>query len=87
MKHDELLRTLAGIRAELDTVEFRDPGTRQRLERLLDGIEQGGANLDREQVAPLVSNLSDTVRHLEVEHPDLTAGLGQVISMLSTMGI
>lgn len=87
MKHDELVRTLAGIRAELDTVEFRDPGTRDRLNRLLQGIEQGGTDLDRERVAPLVSNLSDTVRQLEADHPDLTAGLGQVISMLSTMGI
>lgn len=88
MKQDELLRTLAGIRTELAGVEFRDPETRRRLEALLAGIEQqAGDGHDREQVAPLVSNLSDTVRQIEVEHPALTAGLGQVISMLSTMGI
>lgn len=88
MKHDELSRTLAGIRAELDGVEFRDPGTRARLEQLLDGIEQqAGPGHDRAQVAPLLTNLSDTVTHLEVEHPSLTAGLGQVITLLSSMGI
>jgi hypothetical protein len=88
MKHDDLLRTLAGIRAELEGVEFRDPGTRHRLEQLLEGIEQqAGTGRDREQVGPLVSNLSDTVRQMEVEHPALTAGLGQLVSMLSTMGI
>jgi hypothetical protein len=85
MKHDELIRTLAGIRSELEGVEFRDPGTRERLEQLLAGIEaQAG---EHDQVAPLVSDLSDTVRKIEVEHPALTAGLGQWISMLSTMGI
>ena len=85
MEHDELVRTLAGIRAEIEGVEFRDPATRERLEALLAGIEQHSG--EAKPVAPLVSNFTDSVRQLEAEHPDLTAGLGQWISMLSTMGI
>lgn len=88
MRPDELHHSLERLRAELKRTEFRDPAARQHLQQLIAEIELHTAdtgNLPQRQA--LLANLKDAIRRFEVEHPNFTGYLGQIVSSLSSMGI
>ncbi|MDE0855724.1 MAG: DUF4404 family protein [Nevskia sp.] len=80
----DLQASLERLRGELKRLESGDALARQHVEQLIEEIEGhvGGAG-GEQQRNTLVSNISDTVRRFEVEHPALTAYLGEIAAALS----
>jgi hypothetical protein len=97
--NDEIQRlreTLATLHAELDTVESRDPEVRRMLSSALQEIadkllaHESGTAPAIATPAPAVSSaseLAETARQLEVDHPTLSATLRSLVEGLSRMGI
>lgn len=94
----KLRETLATLHAELDTVESRDPEVRRLLSSALQEIadkllahESGVAPIVAVDPAPApgasASELAETARQLEVDHPTLSATLRSLVEGLSRMGI
>ena len=88
MSKDDLRATLERLRTEAESLSFRNPRDRERLNALIKGIERQLKNTDdsggREE---LLDALPGAIKQLEVEHPTLTALLSRVINALSSMGI
>lgn len=83
-----LRKSLAQLRGEISRLEFRDGASRQKLEQLMARVELHlDDSKDRAQLDDLLLNVSKTMSQFEVEHPNLTASLRQIIATLSTMGI
>lgn len=94
-----LLAALEQLHDQLAAAEPLDEQVRQRLQQVLDDIQQAleaGAAATPEQpsAAPaaqdrgsLVDRLSETARHFEETHPTLSGAVGSVIDALSRMGI
>lgn len=88
MAQQDLQAALAAVRAELEHLESRDPEACRRIESLIGAIEEQATGEAPRAVHPAVgTGLADSIRHLEADHPNLTAGLAQLISTLSSMGI
>jgi len=88
MNKQELSRSLARVRAELDRLQFDDPVASPQLEQLIAHAQRyETATLSPAQSAQLLAGLSAAVTRFEVAHPNLAAGLSQLISSLSSMGI
>lgn len=88
MNKTELRDTLEGLRADLATLRFRDPQSRERVQQLVSAIERQIDNADdSESLAAVREDLSSTIERFEAEHPTLTATLNQIATSLSSMGI
>lgn len=91
----KLRETLAALSAELDTVESSDPEVRRMLAVALQDIVEKLQARDSDPLPvaqPLdtsvsTSQLAETARLLEVEHPTFAATLRGVVEALSRMGI
>lgn len=77
----KLQSSLEQVRAELERMKHGDPGARQHIEDLLAEIERGGASPAAH--AGLRARLGDAIRRWEVQHPALTAYLGELTAALS----
>ncbi|MBL6750750.1 MAG: DUF4404 family protein [Nevskia sp.] len=88
MKTTELHDALERLRGELARTDFSDASAKEHLRQLIDDIEQhsGSSGAVPERQA-LVERLGESIRRFEVEHPNFTGYLGQLISSLSNMGI
>ena len=88
MNKHELRETLESLRADLATLRFRDPQSRERVQQLVSAIERQIDNADdAEQLAEVRKDLSGAIDRFEAEHPTLTATLNQIATALSSMGI
>lgn len=88
MNKQELRETLEGLRADLATLRFREPQSRERVQQLVSAIErQIDSADDAKDFADVRADLHGAIERFEVEHPTLTATLNQIASALSSMGI
>lgn len=88
MNPQDLRAKMERLRAELQKPDLHDSAVRQELLRLLAAIEQQLEQApESEQRENLLAELDDAVTRFEVEHPRLTASLGQIVSALASMGI
>ena len=82
----DLQASLERLRGELKRLEDKggDVAAELHVKHLIAEIENhvGGAGGDEQQRQTLVSNISETVRRFEVEHPALTAYLGEIAAAL-----
>lgn len=94
MSHDRerLERKLAELQAELDELTNVDPQLRQRLEQTLQELQDSiataspsGGGLDPHP--GLGQRLTESARHFEETHPNLSGMIGSVIDALGRMGI
>jgi len=85
----QLIQTaLARLRAEHARNAYRDAQARARTEDLISELEQQlQRNDDSGRREALRQRLAASVSEFEAEHPQLTAALSQVVSLLSGMGI
>jgi hypothetical protein len=88
MKESELHAALDRLRTELARTDIGDPSAKEHLRQLIEDIDRhaGGDSSAPEREA-LLDRLGNTIRRLEVRHPNFTGYLGQIVSALSNMGI
>lgn len=85
---NQLHAALERLRSELEHTDFRDLAAREHLRALIDDIERhADAAAPSPERQALLARLGDSIRRFEVEHPNLTGCLGQIVSSLSNMGI
>jgi hypothetical protein len=83
MKNHDVHASLVRLRGELKRLQFGDASARQHVEQLIAQIEAHGPGVNEQQRQTLLANISETVRRFEVEHPALTAYLGEIAAALS----
>jgi hypothetical protein len=79
---NDLHTSLDRLRAELNQLDSGDAAARQHIEQLLTEIESHVAGAGSVQRKTVVANISDTIRRFEVEHPRVTAYLGEIAAAL-----
>jgi len=83
MTDNDLRTSLLRLRSELKRLEFGDAAARQHVEELIAEIEaHARGDGGEQQKKTLLANISETVRRFEVEHPALTAYLGEIAAAL-----
>ncbi|MDB5977833.1 MAG: hypothetical protein JWR07_4593 [Nevskia sp.] len=83
MENRNLDAALERLREELGRLKAGDVVARRHIEQLIADIEghvSGG--VEAQERGPLVASISDAVRRFEVEHPKLTAYLGEIAAAL-----
>lgn len=80
MMSNKLQSSLEQVRAELERLKHGDPAARQHIEQLLGEIENRGASPEEHHT--LRAGLGEAIRRFEVEHPALTAYLGELAAAL-----
>ncbi|MBM4201471.1 MAG: DUF4404 family protein [Gammaproteobacteria bacterium] len=88
MTDREIVPALADLRAEIEQLDKADAATRERLEELVDRLEQQltAAELGQHQLH-LVEDIKDAITEFEVEHPRMTGILNDIMVTLSNLGI
>lgn len=85
---DTLDTVLKHLQAEHRRSQYKDAAERERTEELIAEIERQLRYPDPQRTQDqLRRRLQEAVGEFEVRHPQLTAALGQVIDLLSGMGI
>jgi hypothetical protein len=88
MDDQELRTLLEKVHAEIEQTQSVDENGRELLRDLETDIR---GLLARSQVKqpelPIVERLDNTIKHFEVTHPDLTATLSELMTILSNAGI
>lgn len=88
MTDREIAQALADLRTEIDQLDKGDTVTAERLEELVNRLEEQlvGAELGQHQLH-LVEDVKDAITEFEVEHPRLTGILNDIMVALSNLGI
>ena len=83
MDNNDLNSALERLRDELGRLKSGDTAARQHIQQLIADIEgHVGGPASVEQRSTLIADISDAVRRFEVEHPKLTAYLGEIAAAL-----
>ena len=83
MPHREIQKNIDELKTELE----RTPKETSQFEELLDRAKDGIERYTPETVQDLVQDLQKEAKELEVEHPQITALINQVMTSLSNLGI
>ena len=85
---DALDAALKHLQAEHQRSRYEDATERERTEELIADIERELRYPDPQRTQDqLRRRMQEAVGEFEVRHPQLTAALGQIIDLLSGMGI
>jgi hypothetical protein len=88
--HDEsrLTEAVETLRAEIDALDENDTESREKLDRLLQGLED---RLKQPQETgndkDLTDQLKESMLHFETSHPTLTGILNDIMVKLSSIGV
>ena len=83
MPHREIQKNIDELKTELE----RTPKETSQFEELLDRAKDGIERYTPETVQDLVQDLQKEAKEFEVEHPQITALINQVMTSLSNLGI
>ena len=79
---------LRKLRAEHQRNRYTDAADRERTQRLIADLERQLRHPDPQQTQDeICRRLGEAMEAFQVRHPQLTAALGQVIQLLSGMGV
>lgn len=87
MTEKEVSEALFNLRSEVERLGDSNPEARERLETLMDELEE---RLDSTEEAPglhLMDDLKEAVSQFEVEHPRLSGIMNELMLALGNMGI
>ena len=87
MDRNAVETALKRLRDEHARSHYHDPQSQVRTEQLIADLERELRHPEDSTLEELRQRLTDAIREFEVEHPKLTAALGQITSALSGMGI
>ena len=83
MPHREIQKNIDELKTELERTPKETSQFEELLERTKDGIER----YTPETLQELVQDLQQEAKEFEVEHPQITALINQVMTSLSNLGI
>lgn len=83
MPHTEIKKTMVELKSELTKAPKETTVLEQKLEQAQDGIEQ----YTPESIQEFVDLLQRETYEFEVDHPQITALVNQVVTALSNLGI
>ena len=83
MPHGEIRKNIDDLKSELERTPEETSQFEELLERTKDGIER----YTPETLQDLVQDLQLEAKEFEVEHPQITALINQVMTSLSNLGI
>ena len=83
MPHREIQKNIDELKTELERTPRETSQFEELLERAKDGIER----YTPETVQDLVEDLQREAKEFEVEHPQVTALINQIMTSLSNLGI
>jgi len=83
MPHGEIRKNIDELKSELKRTPEETSQFEEFLERAKDGIER----YTPEALQELVQDLQREAKEFEVEHPQITALINQVMTSLSNLGI
>ena len=83
MPHGEIQKNIDELKSELERTPKETSQFEELLERTKDGIER----YTPETLQDLVQDLQREAKEFEVEHPQITALINQVMTSLSNLGI
>lgn len=87
MSADDLRRLVGRLRSELDALPGEDIDARKRLNAILEELDKKITEPGTEDHHGLVSNLQDSIKEMEVRHPETTSLLNNIMMTLANMGI
>ena len=88
MQSERLRESLEQLRSEINSAIPPEGPSRERLNRLINDIERKLASPDdAEHHENLLSNVQDSIHHLELAHPRATSILNQIMETLAGGGI
>ncbi len=88
MDDQELRNLLEKVHAEIGQTQSVDENGRELLRDLETDIRGLLERSQGDQIQlPIVERLNNTIKHFEVTHPDLTATLSELMTILSNAGI
>jgi chromosome segregation ATPase len=88
MTAEKLREDLNRLRAELSTLARDNSTARDKLDSIINDIEQRIQEPDDASAHHgLLASIRDAIRHFEAEHPRATAILNDIMVTLSNMGI
>ena len=83
MPHREIQKDIGDLKTELERTPKETSQFEELLDRAVDGIER----YTPEALQGLVQDLQREAKEFEVEHPQITALINQVMTSLSNLGI
>lgn len=88
MDDKELRELLEKVHAEIEQTQTVDENGRELLRDLERDIRELLArSQEKQSELPIVERLDNTIKYFEVTHPDLTATLSELMTILSNAGI
>jgi uncharacterized protein YoxC len=87
MAEKEVNEALFRLREEVEGLGDRHPELKERLETLMDDLEERLESSEDENHLHLVEDMQEAISRFEVEHPTLTGIVNQLMVTLSNMGI
>ena len=83
MPHREIRKNIEELKTELE----RTPQETSHFEELLDRAKEGIERYTPETLQDLAQDLQREAKEFEVEHPQITALINQIMTSLSNLGI
>lgn len=87
MSVEDLRELIDGLRKEVAALPSEDVDARQRLNAIIEELDKKLTEPGTEDHPGLVSNLQESIKELEVRHPDTTSLLNNIMMTLANMGI
>ena len=87
MSAEDLTKLIDGLRKEVAALPSEDVAARQRLNAIIEELDKKLAEPGTEDHHGLISNLQESIKELEVRHPETTSMLNNIMMTLANMGI
>lgn len=87
MSEQKLRDELEQLKTEAANLPIEDQAARERLQTIIDNLEQRLSETGDNDDETLFDQLQDSVTQFETEHPRTTAILNDIMVTLSNMGI
>jgi hypothetical protein len=87
MKDQKLARLLEQLHKEIEGIDSVDEKGRELLRALSEDINDLLERAEGKHPASMLERIGQAMEHFEVSHPDLTAALANLSTILSNAGI
>ena len=87
MSAEDLSKLIDRLREEVAALPSEDVDARRRLNAIIEELDKKLTEPGTEDHHGLVSNLQDSIKELEVRHPQTTSLLNNIMMALANMGI
>jgi hypothetical protein len=88
MSKDDIHKTLEQLRCELSALEPEAGPVKDRVNSLIDDLDQQFQDLDNPRHrATMRDRLATLIEQFELQHPSITGMLNQIMTSLSGLGV